>query len=81
MKMTTMSTFNLRISQKEKEILKDFAKMQGKSASRFLKDLVFEAIEKEMDKRLYEEAVELLKNDNGKEDMTLEEVMKKYPTE
>ena len=79
--MTTMSTFNLRISQKEKEILKDFAKMQGKSASRFLKDLVFEAIEKEMDKRLYEEAVELLKNDNGKEDMTLEEVMKKYPTE
>lgn len=79
--MTTMSTFNLRISQKEKEMLKDFAKMQGKSASRFLKDLVFEAIEKEMDKRLYEEAIELLKNDDGKEGMTLEEVMKRYPAE
>lgn len=47
---------SLRVSEKESEIIRDFAKLYGESVSEFIRRVVMERIEDEYDLKCYEEA-------------------------
>lgn len=55
-----MGTLNIRISNEEKELLKQYSKLNNISISEFLKQSALEKIDKEIDLLFYKEAIEIL---------------------
>ena len=67
---------SMRASEREKEIIKEFANFYGITASEFMRRAVMEKIEDEFDLRAYEEAKAEFEKDPRT--YTLKEVMESY---
>ena len=67
---------SLRVSEKEKELIKEFAEFYGMTASEYIRKAVMEKIEDEYDLRAYEEAKAEFEKDPRT--YTLKEVMDNY---
>ena len=67
---------SMRASEREKEIIKEFANFYGITASEFMRRAVMEKIEDEFDLRAYEEAKAEFEKDTRT--YTLKEVMESY---
>ena len=67
---------SMRASEREKEIIKEFANFYGITASEFIRRAVMEKIEDEFDLRAYEEAKAEFEKDPRT--YTLKEVMESY---
>ena len=51
-----MSALSIRVSEKEKELISNYAKLNNVSISKIIKDTLLEKIEEEFDLKLYEES-------------------------
>ncbi len=59
-----MSTVTIRLSEEEKNFLKDYADMNNKSLSEIVRESIFETIEDKYDLILLKKAIEEFKEDN-----------------
>ncbi len=58
-----MSAVTIRLSDKEKEFLKNYAEMNKKSLSELIRETVFESIEDKYDLEILNKAIEEYKKD------------------
>lgn len=65
---------SLRLSEKDNQLIRDYAALYGMSVSEFIRNTVIDRIEDEIDIRAYEEAMKELSGDS--ETYTLEEAGK-----
>jgi predicted DNA-binding protein len=72
-----MSNINIRLNEQDKKLFEEFAKLNGKNLTTFIKDTVKEAIEDQFDYQLAVESHEEYINDN-KYSISSEELMRKY---
>ena len=49
--------FSIRVNEKESELIKNYAKINGKTVSEVLRDAILEKIEDEFDSFIYDEAL------------------------
>ena len=69
-------SITMRVSDKEKELIKEFADLYGLNVSEYIRKVVMERIEDEFDLKAYEEAeAEFVKNPKT---YTLKEVIDGY---
>lgn len=66
----------MRVNEKERELIKQFAELNGLNVSEYIRKVVMEKIEDEFDIKAYEEAMAEFQKD--KKTYTLEEVKKIY---
>ena len=67
---------SIRVNEKERDLIKEFAELYGMNTSEYIRKIVMERIEDEFDLKAYEEAeAEFLKNPKT---YSLEEVISGY---
>lgn len=67
---------SMRVTEKENELIKTFAKNNGVSTSEFIKNIVMAHIENEYDLKAYEKAMEEYKKNS--KTYSLKEVIESY---
>ncbi|MGO3146077.1 MAG: type II toxin-antitoxin system RelB family antitoxin [Leucobacter sp.] len=72
----TTSTLTLRLAEKEKKLLADYAKTFGMSVSEFVRTSALEKVEDELDLRAWDEAKSQF--DANPQSLTAEEIAAKY---
>ena len=69
-------SISMRVSEKERKLIKDFAEFYGMNTSEYIRKVVLERIEDEFDLKAYDEAeAEFLKNSKT---YTLREIIDGY---
>lgn len=69
-------SISMRVSEKERKLIKDFAEFYGMNTSEYIRKVVLERIEDEFDIKAYDEAeAEFLKNPKT---YTLQEIIDGY---
>lgn len=69
-------SISMRVSEREKQLIKDFAELNGMSVSDYIKTVVMEKIEDEIDLKAYEEGMRDYRREP--ETYTLDEVIARY---
>ena len=72
-----MAVISVRVSDEEKETMLDFAKFNGQTVSKLLRDTFFEKIEEEYDMKIVEEYAREKSNGTLKLH-SLEDILKKH---
>lgn len=72
-----MATCSIRLTEGEKRLIADYARLNNSTISKVLKDAFFEKMEDEFDLRVAEEAHRRFVESGG-ETVTLDEVRRKY---
>lgn len=69
-----MTTITVRLDEKDKELIQQFAKFNNISTSELVRCSVLDKIESEIDKNLYQKAVAIL--NNNEPTISFDEMMK-----
>ena len=71
-----MTTISLRATDTERKLIKDIAKLHGKTISQYIKDVVLDRIEDEYDLKAYDDALAEFKRNQVA--YSLEEIKKRH---